>query len=298
MLRFLRLFRLALWRGFQHDIFTSARSAAYYSTLTLFPLLMVVAAVLDASKETVAFLKQIAGGVNGILPPGSPDVARLYFENQRSPQTITTASIIMLIAASGMVVSWMDGFLHAYGMEHCWNPFKERAIALLLVVLAFIPMTFATVSVIFGNQIEQWMINNSVTELGPAIILFWWALRWLTSAITSVAVLALIYHLGIPRWQPWYRVLPGAMLTTVMWLGATEIFGWYITNFGDYNVIYGPLGAAIALLVWMYIISFIVLLGAEFNALVYPRSSEPCHGKIAEPEEPAASPEPSVAKEK
>ncbi|HEV2113628.1 MAG TPA: YihY/virulence factor BrkB family protein, partial [Terriglobales bacterium] len=214
---------------------------------------------------------------------GSPDVARLYFENTRSPQTITTASIIMLIAASGTVVSWMDGFLHAYGMEHCWNPFKARLIALLLVVLAFVPMTFATVSVIFGNQIEQWMINNSMTALGPAIILFWEALRWLTSAITSVAVLALIYHLGIPRWQPWYRVLPGAILTTILWLGSTELFGWYITNFGDYNVIYGPLGAAIALLVWMYIISFIVLLGAEFNALVYPRSPERCPGKVAAP---------------
>src|SRR5579864_4377358 len=245
MLRFLRLFRLALWRGFQHDIFTSARSAAYYAVLTLFPLLMVVAAILDASQETVAFIKQIAGGVNGLLPPGTPDVARLYFENPRSPQTITTASIIMLIAASGMVVSWMDGFLHAYGMEHCWNPFKERAIALLLVLLAFVPMTFATVTVAFGNQIELWMINHSIRELNTAILLFWEMSRWLTSAITSSAVLALIYHLGIPRWQPWYRVLPGAVLTTVLWLGSTLIFGWYVTNFGIYNVIYGPLGAAI-----------------------------------------------------
>src|SRR5437868_1107518 len=292
MLRFLRLLRLALWRAFQHDIFTSSRSAAYYSILTLFPALMVLAAALAASRNTVAFIKQVATAVNAILPPGTPDIVRLYFENpeNRPTQTIVAASAIMIVAASGVIVSWMDGFLHAYGMEHCWHPVKERLIALVLVFLAFVPMTFATISVAFGNQIEQWMIYHTIRELGPAIILLWRALRWLTSAITSVAVLALIYHLGIPRWQAWYRVVPGAVLATVMWLGATELFGWYVTNFGNYNVIYGPLGAAIALLVWLYIISFIVLLGAEFNALIYPRLPEPSPAPITAtaPAEPIA----------
>ena len=290
MLRFMRLFRLALWRAFQHDIFTSARSAAYYSILTLFPALMVLAAALDASRKTVSFIKQIASAVNAILPPGTPDVVRLYFENPKSrpSQTIIAASAIMIVAASGVLVSWMDGFLHAYGMEHSWHPVKERLIALLLVFLAFVPMTFATVSIAFGNQIEDWMIYHTVRQLGPAIILLWETLRWLTSAITSVAVLALIYHLGIPRWQAWYRVVPGAALATIMWLGATEIFGWYVTNFGNYSVIYGPLGAAIALLVWLYIISFIVLLGAEFNALIYPRLLEASSTPAAAPAEPVA----------
>src|SRR5262249_22194800 len=131
---------------------------------------------------------------------------------------------------------------------------------------------FASLVVVFGGQIEQWMIFHSVRELSALIILFWRTVRWLISFVTSIAVLALIYHLGLPRWQQWYRVLPGAILSSVMWLGATEIFGWYVTTYGTYNLIYGPLGAAIALLVWMYIISLIVLVGAEFNALIYPRT--------------------------
>ena len=64
----------------------------------------------------------------------------------------------------------------------------------------------------------------------------------------------------------------GASSASVWWLAATEIFGWYVTNYGTYNIIYGPLGAAIGLLVWLYIISLIVLIGAEFNALIYPRT--------------------------
>ena len=274
MLRFLRLFRLALWRAFEHDVFTSARAAAYYSILTLFPAIMILAAVLAASHETVAFMQQIAAAAHAILPPGTPDVVRLYFENPKNRPigTLVSASIISLFAASGVVVSWMNGFLLAYRMPHAWNPVKERLIAILLVIIAIIPMTFATVMVAFGSQIEEWMIFHSVRELGTAILIFWELTRWLISMITSVIVLALIYHLGIPRWQQWYRVLPGAAMSTVMWLCATEIFGWYLTSFGDYNAIYGPLGAAIALLVWLYIISLIVLIGAEFNAIIYPRT--------------------------
>ena len=286
MLRFLRLLRLALWRGFEHDIFTSARAAAYYAILTLFPALMVAAAALAASHQTVAFIRQIAGAVNGMLPPGTPNVVRLYFENpqNRPLNVVILAGAIALFAASGVVVSWMEGFVRAYRSAHAWNPVKERFIALLLVVLAFVPMTFATILVAFGGQVEDWMIFNTTRVLGPAIILLWRLLGWLISIVTSIMVLALIYHLGLPRLQAWYRVLPGAILATICWLGATELFGWYVINYGDYNLIYGPLGAAIAMLVWLYIISLIVLVGAEFNAVIYPRPIAAAPAGRPEPE--------------
>ena len=61
-------------------------------------------------------------------------------------------------------------------------------------------------------------------------------------------------------------------MATVFWFPATIIFGWYVTNYANYSAVYGPLGAAIALLVWLYILSVIVLLGAEFNAQLYPKN--------------------------
>ncbi|HTD21828.1 MAG TPA: YihY/virulence factor BrkB family protein [Terriglobales bacterium] len=290
MLRFLRLFRLALWRGFEHDVFTSARSAAYYSILTLFPALMVLASVLTASHRSVEFVQEIGEALNAIMPPGAKQAVRSYFENPeaRPLSTLVSATAIMLFAASGVVVSWMDGFVRAYRMEHCWNPFKERWIAFLLVLASFVPMTMATLSAAFGSEIEKWGILHSSGQLTPLILMLSSLLRWLISMLTSVAVLALIYHFGLPRWQPWYRVLPGAALATVLWLTATEIFGWYVINYADYNQIYGPLGVAIALLVWLYIISFIVLIGAEFNALIYPRTI------VAPPVEDAKAAEPAV----
>ncbi|HXE07027.1 MAG TPA: YihY/virulence factor BrkB family protein [Acidobacteriaceae bacterium] len=64
----------------------------------------------------------------------------------------------------------------------------------------------------------------------------------------------------------WHTVLPGAMMATAMWFLTTLAFGWYVTRFANYGEVYGSIGAAIALLFWLYIISLSVLCGAEFNA--------------------------------
>jgi membrane protein len=66
--------------------------------------------------------------------------------------------------------------------------------------------------------------------------------------------------------------MPGAMLATILWFSVTVGFRAYLQHFGDFATIYGSLGAAMALLVWMYMISLVVLVGAEFNALLFPRA--------------------------
>jgi membrane protein len=104
------------------------------------------------------------------------------------------------------------------------------------------------------------------------VLLLWTWGRWSIGGLTSIAVIALIYHLAIPRTQSWQRVVPGATLATGLWFAATVTFGWYVTNYANYAVIYGSLAAVIALLVWFYVVSIVILIGAEFNALVYPKS--------------------------
>ena len=66
--------------------------------------------------------------------------------------------------------------------------------------------------------------------------------------------------------RAWHTVLPGAVMATAMWFLTTLAFGWYVTRFANYSEFYGSIGAAIALLIWLYIVSLSVLCGAEFNA--------------------------------
>jgi membrane protein len=273
MLRFMRLLRLAFWRAFQHDSFAVAKAAAYSSILTFFPGLLVLGSVLATSRRTEAYLREISYALGRILPAGSATaIAYLRGSAQQSVIFLTTTSLLTLWTSSGVMVSWMEGFRNAYQLPKIWGLVKERFIAFGLVIAAGIPLTFATILVAFGSRIETRILFHLGHEFGFYVLLMWTAIRWIIATLTSIAVIALIYHNAVPRTQPWHSVLPGATLATAMWFGTTMAFGWYLQNFADYSIIYGSLGVAIVLLVWMYMISLVILVGAEFNAMLFPRS--------------------------
>jgi membrane protein len=273
MNRFFQHFRMALWRAFQHDAFAVAKAAAFSAILTLFPAILVVASVLSISHTTSSLLREVSHALGRILPEGTSAAVEQYFTGTKPVpwKFLVTIIVITLWTGSGVMISWMEGFRNAYQMPKIWGLVKERMIAFLLVVLAGVPMVFASFILVFGNQIESWIVYRVGHELGPYILGLWTALRWIIATLTSIAVIGLIFHHGVPRTQPWHRVLPGSVLATVLWFVSTIVFGVYLRRFANYNAIYGSVATAIALLVWLYLVSMVILIGAEFNAVRYPR---------------------------
>jgi membrane protein len=267
------LLRLAFWRALNHDAFGVAKGAAYSSILSLFPAFLLVASILAASHKTAAFVQEISYAVGRIMPPGSVRAAQAYFTSaqERPIRVLITTSFFTLWTGSGVMISWMEGFRNAYQLPKTWGLFKERMIAFGLVIMAGIPLSFATALVAFGTQIELWLMFHAGHMYGPYILFLWTVVRWMIALLTSIAVMLLIYHHAVPRTQPWHSALPGATLATAAWFPATIFFGWYVNHFAEYSLLYGSLATAIVLLIWMYIVSVIVLLGAEFNALLFPR---------------------------
>src|SRR5271165_1791560 len=281
MLRFLRLLRLAFWRAFQHDAFSIAKASAYSSILTFFPALLVVGSLLASSRKGAPYLREISYALSRILPAGTNTAMNFLRGAAARPfGLLLTASLLTLWTASGVMISWMEGFRRCYELPKIWGLVKERLISFALVVLAGLPMTFSTLLIAFGSKIETRILFYTAHEYSPYILLMWTVIRWAIATLTSIAVIALIYHNGVPRTQPWHRVLPGASLATVLWFASTLVFGFYLRHFANYDVIYGSVATAIALLIWLYIVSMVVLIGAEFNAVRYPRFLFGAHSEI------------------
>ena len=278
MVRFLRTLKIALIRAFEHDALGHAKGAAFSSILSFFPALMLATSLMVMFDSTRAFADELARDLSRLLPPGIGIAIRQYFEitQARPVRVLILASVVTLWTSSGVMTSWMLYFRIAYKLQNTWGLVKERFIAFGLVVMAGIPLTFATLMVAFGNEIEQQFAERMAYELGhmvePYIILLWTILRWVIAILTGVCVMALIYHHAVPRTQRWHSVLAGAALATGLWFPATLGFGFYVRHFAQYSLFYGSLAAAIVLLVWLYIISLIILLGAEFNAILFPRA--------------------------
>src|SRR5271156_3420226 len=273
MLRFLRLLRLAFWRSFQHDAFSIAKASAYSSILTFFPALLVVGSVLATWRKGAPYMREITYALSRILPAGTTAAMNfLRGAAQRPVSLLITASLLTLWTASGVMISWMEGFRRCYELPKIWGLVQERMISFLLVIFALVPMTFSTLLVAFGSRIETTILYYTAHEFSAYILLMWTCVRWIIATLTSIAVIALIYHHAVPRTQPWPSVIPGATLATGLWFSSTLLFGWYLQHYADYSLLYGSLGAAIALLVWMYMVSLVVLVGAEFNAMLFPRT--------------------------
>ncbi len=282
---------MALWRAFQHDAFAVAKGAAFSAILTLFPAVLVLASILSASHTTEKLFREVSHALGRILPEGTHSAVLQYFTGNKPIhfRFLLTVIAITLWTGSGVMISWMEGFRNAYQMPKIWGLVKERMIAFLLVILAGVPLVFASFLLVFGNQIEQWIIYRVGHELGPYILGLWTAVRWIIATLTSIAVIGLIYHHGVPRTQPWHRVLPGSVLATVLWFVSTVIFGVYLRRFANYDVIYGSVATAIALMSWLYLVSMAILVGAEFNAVRYPRFLFGAHSELTSPQKRASA---------
>jgi len=282
MSRFFRHLRLSFWRAFEHDAFGVAKGAAFSAILTFFPTILVLASILSRSQSSKVFVREIFRALGRILPEGTNAAVTQYLTGTRPVETkfLVWISILTLWTASGVMISWMEGFRKAYQMPKVWGLVKERLIAFQLVVMAGVPMGFASFLVVFGNVIERWTMYHAGHELTPYILGLWTAVRWIIATLTSIAVIGLVYHHGVPRTQPWHRVLPGSVVATTLWVFVTVLFGWYLRHYANYDVIYGSVGTAIALLIWLYLVSMVVLIGAEFNAIRYPRFLFGAHSQL------------------
>jgi membrane protein len=272
MLRFLAHFRTAALQALAHDLFNTAKAVAYSGMLLLFPALLVVTTLVAQLPEGSSLVGAIRNGFGQVLPADSMDLLQSYVLSPsfHSSSVIVSAGTLSMFAGLGMMLSLMEGFRRAYRLPlEDWSFWGRRLRALLLVPIALVPLSLATLVVVFGHQIELWMIANANHELRHVVLIFWRLIRWSVAVVTSVAVLSALYHFGTRRKEHWLWVGPGAVTGTLLWFPSTLAFGWYVTRIADYTMFYGSFGAGIATLIWLYITAVSVLLGAELNGALF-----------------------------
>lgn len=263
-------------QALSHDVFTLAKAAAYSAILGLFPALLVVTTVLALVPRSDTLVGEIRGALSDFLPGNAVDAIQDYFNfrHARSVQAVLSAVLVSLFGCMGLMTSFMHGFRRAFeaaefdGARTQWNVQRERFVALVLIPSCLLPLVLSTLLVAFGHQIEGWLVTVTDLRFRPILLLLWRLTRSAIALFTTVGMLAVIYRYGTPRRQQWKHVIPGAIVSAIIWFVATLIFGWYVTRFADYSVIYGSLGTAVATLVWLYITALSVFLGAEYNAQV------------------------------
>lgn len=266
------LLRRSLIAAFDDGCLSTAKGAAYSSLLAFFPVLASAATILVQTRAEFVS-RTMERVLSEIVPPDTEPLVVQQFRvtGARPFWLLVAAFLISLWAASGVIKSLIEGFQAAYRVPRNRGFVHQSWVAIALVLGAAIPLVCASVLIVFGGHLERAVLG--ALQVDPRI---WeWVsrlTRYTVAFATTVMVTSSLYYFGPYREQRWRFVWPGAVLATVLWLVATSAFAWYARNIARYNVMYGSVGAGIALLVWMYLLAIIALIGCEFNA-VYERSA-------------------------
>jgi membrane protein len=257
---------------YEDNCFSIAKGAAYSSLLAFFPVLTTVAAVLvQANADAVA--RTIARLLYDVIPPGTEDIVRTLFTVKGSrPTALLVGAVVLAVwASSGVMISLLEGFRAIYRIPSGRSFVQERVVSMWLVLVAAIPMLGASALIVFGNRARRslvsWLGLTKGDDLQGWVALAGQALSFAIALGAIVVVMALVYYVGPNRKQTFRGVFPGAVLATVLWLLSTAAAGWYLRDISNYNVLYGGVGAGLALLVWSYVLCVITLYGCAFNAV-------------------------------
>jgi membrane protein len=266
------LLRRSVMAAFDDDCFGIAKGAAYSALLSFFPVLASAAAIL-VQTGTPFVSRAMENWLSEIVPPGTEDLVVQQFRatGKRPVGLLIVAGLISLWAASSVIKSLIEGFHAAYRVPRNRRFLRESGVAAWLALVCAVPLLVATLLIVFGGEVERAVLGwvnfdpvwHPLSSLWPLLS---HVARYLVALGAAVSVAGCLLYFGPYRPQRWRYVWPGALLAAALWLLTTMGFGWYVRNMAHYNVMYGSVGAGIALLVWMYLLAASALIGCEFNA--------------------------------
>ncbi|MCL2730732.1 MAG: YihY/virulence factor BrkB family protein [Actinomycetia bacterium] len=194
-------------------------------------------------------------GVKELVKPLVDDV----FHGRR-PDLISLGFVIALWSGSRAVNVFVDTITIMYGLEGRRGIVRTRLMSLALYVVALVLGAAVLPLVVVGP--------NAVTDVMPGGAGIVHVLYWPFVLLASVAFLTTLYHVSVPVRAPWHEDVPGALVALLMWVIGSFVLRIYLTHTVEGPTIYGSLAAPVAVLLWIGVSAFAVLVGAAVNAAV------------------------------
>lgn len=270
-----------------------ASEMAYNSMLALFPAILAIFTAIGLFAPLRTTVHSLATQLSQVAPNEVQILIRGFVGevSQSQNQSLFSLSFIGAVwAFSGAISAAMTALDQIQQTPAAqMRPFWRAKLVALVLTLGTIALLLMASTLLF---ISNWIVQEVAQQSGvfQLILLQIWAslLGPLALVIISVAF-AFIYRYGPSRWRAGTPVMPGAILAAIAWALLSNLFRLYVSHFGNYNRAYGAVGAAIILLLWLYMSSLVVLLGNQLNVTVgaamstaKPQSS-PRHSSSSKP---------------
>jgi membrane protein len=262
----------------EDEVMDRANGVAFNFILAIFPAIIFLFTLIpfvsnyfpDVNTESIMlFLKDI-------IPETMYDVASSTIldivSNQRGGLLTAGFFFAMFLSTNGMM-ALMRAFNACYKTIENRSEIKARAIATMLTLNMTFVLFLATTSLVVGEFVLQYMMNHLTrfewlhADSYTVYLLF--TLRFIILFIVFWLTISTVYYFGPSIHYNWRFFSAGSLIATLLCLGVSYGFSYYVTNFGTYNKVYGSIGVMIAMMVFIQLITVVLLIGYEINASIH-----------------------------
>lgn len=239
---------------------------AYYLTLAIFPFIIFFLSILKFTPLADANILQ------SILMPVPGEARELFYDlikgiiDDGSISLLSVGALGSIWSSSNGIMALMKAVNRAFDLDEDRPYVKLKGLSILFTLGLFLTLTVAFTVLVFGETIFR-ILFSTHTRLG---LIIWKILKLIIPLLVMILVFTILY-----KWSPSVKKgvkiklsesLPGAIFSSIGWIVISGGFSYYVSNFSNYSKTYGSLGGVIAFLVWLYMSSIVIVLGAEVNA--------------------------------
>lgn len=247
-----------------------ASQQTYFLILSLFPFIILI---LNIISFTPIIDPNILSKIIYYLPDATQDIINGFVNDisiGSSQGLLSISAFLGIWTASSGIKAVMRAINKAYGYEEKRSFFKLKFLSILFTIALLILITLVFLTLVFGKTLGNMLFTFFGIE--KFFLILWRYLRIIIPLLYMIFTFALLY-----KYSPCVKnrksiklreTLPGAIFTTLGWMIISILFSYYVDNFGRYAITYGSLVGVILLLIWLFISSFIIILGGEVNAIL------------------------------
>jgi membrane protein len=245
---------------------------AYNAMLSLFPATLAVLTSIGLFQPLTLTFQKLAQQISEVAPAEVLGLVQGFaheISGSQDGRLFSFSFVFALWASSGALSAAMRALDQIHEIPpRLSRPFwKGRLVALVLTIGAIV-MLLLSLSLVFVSDL---VVNNVASKSGSMasqlLGLWHWFSLPLILLIMSLAF-GFIYRYGPSHWNPGQPIMPGAVLAALFWAVLSNLFRLYVRHFGNYNRVYGAVGAVIVLLLWLYMSSLVLLMGDQLNVTV------------------------------
>ena len=259
----------------EHDMPTYAAALAYRALFALFPFFAFLVALLGFLEITSFFewlIDQTRSALQEQYARTGEWLIRQGLYQAQGGELLSSVVVLAVWSVSGGVRSLTKALNTVHEVVESRPAWKRLVLQAFFAVSLAITLIIAIALLLIGPWAVEWLVG--LVGLDEIFISLWAWLRLPVALVLLMLVVSVVYWVVPDVDQPLRLITPGAVLAVIVWVVASLAFAYYVSNFANYSVIYGSLGAAVALLLYFYISAVVLLLGAELNAVIHSNVSK------------------------